>query len=123
MAYNSNHFPLTEFVAVKELVGGRFSYEHATDTYFFQDGQSLPTEAEIKVKLDELQPIHSMKMLRAERDKLLAETDWWTARAVDSIELTQVQKDYRQALRDVPLGAEPILENGHITNITWPDKP
>ena len=123
MIYNADYFPLVGFTAVQALVEGNFSYEGVTGKYFFQDGQSLPTEEEINIKLNELQPIHSMKMLRNERDKLLSETDWWVARAVDGVELTQAQKDYRQALRDLPSGADPVLENGFITNVTWPTKP
>ena len=32
-------------------------------------------------------------------------------------------KTYRQALRDLPATAEPKLENGMLTNITWPEVP
>ena len=38
--------------------------------------------------------------------------------------MTQAQKDYRQALRDMPSTAEPQLdEQGQLTNVTWPTKP
>ena len=120
MEYNPNCFPLGEFNAVQSLVEGNFSYEATTGNFIFQDGQSLPTKGEIKTELDKLQPIHSMKMLREERDKLLAETDWW---AGSDLAMTQVREDYRQDLRDIPSGSEPILENGYITNVTWPTKP
>ena len=37
---------------------------------------------------------------------------------------SQAQKDYRQALRDLPSTAKPKLdENGQLTNVTWPTKP
>lgn len=61
--------------------------------------------------------------LRAQRDRLLAETDWVTSRAVDAsadglgIQLPQVWVDYRQALRDLPANtADPA-------NPVWPTKP
>ena len=53
-------------------------------------------------------------MKRAERDALLTETDWW---AVADRTMTQAEKDYRQALRDVP------QQDGFPVNITWPTKP
>jgi len=59
--------------------------------------------------------------LREQRSVLLAETDWW---AVSDREMTQEQKDYRQALRDLPKTANPSLDdNGGLINVTWPDKP
>jgi len=48
------------------------------------------------------------------RDRLLAATDWW---AVSDNTMTQEQRDYRQALRDVP------QQSGWPANITWPTKP
>lgn len=52
--------------------------------------------------------------VRRTRDDLLAETDWW---AVADRTMTQAEKDYRQALRDVP------QQDGFPVNITWPTKP
>ena len=38
--------------------------------------------------------------------------------------MTQEQKDYRQALRDLPLSTSPQLDEfGRLTNVTWPTKP
>jgi len=52
--------------------------------------------------------------LRSKRNDLLMETDWW---ASSDLTITQDQKDYRKALRDLPANtADP-------TNITWPEKP
>ena len=52
--------------------------------------------------------------LRSKRDNLLMETDWW---ASSDLTITQDQKDYRKALRDLPANtADP-------TDITWPDAP
>ena len=63
------------------------------------------------------------KSVRAERDRLLAECDWVTIKAVDAsadglgIQLPQVWIDYRKALRDVPTQA------GFPWTVTWPEKP
>lgn len=52
--------------------------------------------------------------LRAERDYLLSETDWW---AVSDRTMTAEQTAYRQALRDLPANtADPL-------NPVWPTKP
>ena len=39
--------------------------------------------------------------------------------------MTQEQKDYRQALRDLPSNTSnpKIDENGNLTGVTWPTKP
>lgn len=51
---------------------------------------------------------------RVERDRLIAETDWW---AMSDLTMTDAQKTYRQALRDVP------EQSGFPNDITWPTKP
>jgi hypothetical protein len=52
--------------------------------------------------------------VRDERDRLLAETDWW---AVSDRTMTAEQITYRQELRDLPANtADPL-------NVTWPTKP
>ena len=59
--------------------------------------------------------------LRRMRDAKLAETDWW---ANSDLTMTQEQKDYRKALRDLPSTASPELDsNGNLTSVTWPTNP
>ena len=80
--------------------------------------QTEPTEEEIQAKIAELQAAEPMRLLREQRNKLLAATDWM---AVSDRTMTQAQIDYRQALRDLPATADPQLdENGNLTNVTWP---
>jgi hypothetical protein len=63
----------------------------------------------------------AMEVLRQERDRLIARTDWW---ANSDLTMTQEQKDYRKALRDLPSTASPELdEHGQLTGVTWPEKP
>ncbi len=54
------------------------------------------------------------EQVRQERDRFLAETDWW---ATSDRTMTAEQTAYRQALRDITGQA------GFPTNITWPTKP
>ena len=75
--------------------------------------EGLTWEA-VETKLNELNAAEPMKLLREERNRRLAETDWW---AVKDRTMTQKQKDYRTALRDIP-------ENyNSLDNVVWPDKP
>jgi hypothetical protein len=52
--------------------------------------------------------------LRLERNRLLAETDWWV---LPDRTPTQEQLDYRQALRDLPANTD------DPENPVWPVKP
>jgi len=64
--------------------------------------------------------------VRTQRDKLLAESDWVTVKAVDQnaqdslgIQVPQVWLDYRQALRDITAHANfPYLQDSD-----WPEAP
>ena len=76
-------------------------------------------EAEIK-KIEAAEP---MRLLRIERDRRIAKTDW---RASSDLTLTDAWKTYRQALRDLPASASPKLDSNNnldLTSITWPTEP
>lgn len=82
-----------------------------------------PSESELTSKVEELNAAEPQKLLRRERDKRLAETDWW---AVADRTMTQEQIDYRQALRDLPLNSTPTLDEAgrlDLTSVNWPVKP
>lgn len=56
-------------------------------------------------------------VIRAERNKLLADCDWWVIKAVDAgLPITADQSTYRQALRDITTQADPFA-------IIWPESP
>lgn len=56
-------------------------------------------------------------VVRNERNKMIADTDWWVTKAVENGALIAAdQSAYRQALRD-------ITEQENPFNITWPEKP
>ena len=58
------------------------------------------------------------EMIRAERDRLLTETDWMTCS--DSPAMSDANKTYRQKLRDLP---EDQKDKTKYSDITWPSKP
>jgi len=74
-------------------------------------------------KKTELVNAEPMRLLRVERDRLLAETDWM---ANSDVTLADNWKTYRQALRDLPSGASPKLSaDGSLdmSSVTFPTKP
>ena len=76
---------------------------------------------EISVDMDDYNSIVSdivaeleLKQLRAKRDILLAETDWWM---MPDRTVTDEQIAYRQALRDV------TDTYTSLSDVVWPEKP
>ena len=89
--------------------------------------QTKPTEDEVNKKIDELKESESMNLLREERDRLIAQSDWMIVRAKEtSTNIPAAWKTYRQALRDLPASSNPKLNSeGYLdmTSVTWPTKP
>ena len=82
-----------------------------------------PTILEVEAKIAELRAAEPMRRLRIERDRLIAETDWWV---LPDRTPTSEQLAYRQALRDLPTTATPVLDPTSplgISGVTWPTKP
>ena len=90
-------------------------------------GYDKPTEAELTAKIAELEAEEPVRLLRVERDKRLAATDWKVVKAKETgTNLSAAFKEYRQALRDLPSTATPTLdERGDLdlSSVTWPTEP
>ena len=69
---------------------------------------------EVNEKLQDLTAAEPMKELRAERDKLIAATDWW---ASSDLTMTDAQTAYRQSLRDI------TEDYNSLDDVVWPTKP
>ena len=84
-----------------------------------------PSDEEIQKKLEELKLAEPMRRLREERNRRLAETDWWAMKEVDGWQMSPQQRVYRKNLRDLPeTSPYPMLnENDELTNVDWPEKP
>ena len=85
--------------------------------------QTKPTETEINNKITELDSAEAMKLLREERNRRIAQTDW---RAGSDLTLASAWSTYRQALRDLPASATPKLNSEYqldLTSVTWPTEP
>ena len=108
-----------------------------SESYFYElDGKSIirkwnirhKTQAEID-SIRQLPHWRDLPMIKEEavkqrdkRNKLLAESDWVTVKAVDQnaadnlgIQVPQVWLDYRQALRDI------TTQDGFPHNVIWPE--
>lgn len=72
------------------------------------------TWTQVSAKKDELVAAEPMRLLREERDRKLADTDWW---ATSDRTMTDDQTTYRQALRDVP------ANYSSLDDVVWPTKP
>ena len=84
--------------------------------------QTKPTETEINSKISALDNAEPMRLLRVERDKRIAKTDW---RASSDLTLADAWKTYRQALRDMTTQT-PKLDSNYdldLTSVTWPTEP
>ena len=95
--------------------------EDYTGLEWLDSGQQ-PTETEVTNKLAELDASEPMRLLRIERDRRIAKTDW---RASSDLTLADAWKTYRQALRDITtqtpkLGSDYELD---LTSVTWPTEP
>jgi hypothetical protein len=82
-----------------------------------------PTNQELQRWIFAQNSAEPMRLLRIERDKRIAATDWW---ASADLNITAEQIAYRQSLRDLPNTANPtLLANGNLdlNSINWPVKP
>jgi hypothetical protein len=62
-------------------------------------------------------PARALATLRARRNQLLAETDFW---GNSDMTMSDDMTTYRQALRDLPAGKDTVDK---CENATWPTKP
>ena len=69
---------------------------------------------QVNEKLQDLTAAEPLKLLREERDRLIALTDWW---ASSDLTMTDAQTAYRQALRDITDSAT------SLDDVTWPTAP
>ena len=101
-----------EFNAMFRKVIGKTSNDTAIESDKISDFGV--TWKQVSDKMKALEDAEPMRLLRVERDRLLAETDWW---ASSDLTITTAQKKYRQDLRDITKSAK------SLDDVTWPTKP
>jgi hypothetical protein len=85
------------------------------------DSRPQPSQEAINTKIAELTAAEPLRLLRQQRNQLLAQTDW---RFRSDLTPSQAWIDYCQALRDLPANSTPALdENGQLTGVNWPTPP
>ena len=93
----------------------------------WHSGDEIPTEEEVNNKITELQAVEPFRLLREERNRLIAQTDWTQLKDIDLDFIRERDwKNYRQALRDLPAKSNPKLDsvgNLDLSSVTWPTKP
>ena len=114
--------------AISRLVpGARFDVvgNSLEGIHWLDSNKIRPSDSDIMAEMQKAEDALPMKRLREERDKKLAETDWW---AMSDRTMTTEQTNYRQALRDIPANIDakkltaPTIENGRLV-FDWPEKP
>lgn len=96
--------------------------EH-TIQYLSHIGNDNPTENQITSTQQNLENARILRMIRAERDRIMATTDWWV---VPDRTTTDEELAYRQALRDITsadLSGVTLDEEGNPINVPWPQNP
>ena len=81
------------------------------------------TYAQVAGEKTLLQSREPMRLLRVERDRLLAETDWT---ALGDVTMSSAMKTYRQELRDLPANSDPKLDSDgrlDMSSVKFPTKP
>ena len=97
--------------------------EDYTGLEWLDSKQTQPTKTEVIDKVAELDAAEPMRLMRIERDKKIAQTDW---RVLPDQTPSDDWINYRQALRDLPASATPKLDSTYnldLTSVTWPTEP
>ena len=103
-----NSEPLEDWV-VSELEG------IISITHWNKSLGSEPTKSELENASEEAERTAKLKILRQQRNQLLAQTDWMSF--PDSPTMSDAWKKYRQELRDLP------SSNSDPNKIVFPTKP
>jgi hypothetical protein len=120
---------------VKALCGGEFAFngapqseaefnsafmpvsgvdEHGVNVFETDPAKFPITWAQFSAKRSEMFAAEPMRLLRNERNRRIAETDWWV---LADRTPTQAQLAYRQALRDITNTYK------SLDDVVWPTKP
>ena len=111
----------TEFNAMFRKVTGADANGSAIESSTPSDfGTTWKAVSDKKTELVNAEP---MRLLRVERNRLLAETDWL---GNSDVTMSSAWKTYRKNLRDLPASASPKLSSDgslDMSSVTWPTKP
>ena len=104
-AYVGQTFGLDEVGVDYEVIR-----ESGVSVLYWNRSEPEPTEEQLEVSLNNF----NWDRVRAERNRLLVETDWY---ANTDVTMSDEMRTYRQALRDLPASTE------NSSDVVWPEKP
>ena len=102
-----------EFNTMFSVVIGVDEHGSTIESQEDDDWQGVTWNA-VEDKLAELKAAEPLKLLREERNRRIAETDWW---ASSDLTMSDDRADYRQELRDITN----IYTS--LDDVVWPVKP
>jgi len=102
-----------EFNTMFSVVIGEDENGSAIESQEDDDWQGITWE-KVEAKLGQLILAEPLKLLRAERNRRIAETDWW---ASSDLTMSAERTAYRQALRDI------TNTYTSLDDVVWPVKP
>ena len=110
---------LTSFALIEKYPDAEFSvHEEYNTLVWLTNKYPKPTKEEFEKLVEDKKTSEPMRLLREERNRRLTETDWMTCS--DSPTMSEVNKTYRQKLRDLPSDQS---SKKTYADITWPTKP
>lgn len=83
-------------------------------TLVWDDERPQPSIQDIQAQVDAVISAAPLNALREERNRRIAETDWWV---LPDLTPTEAQLAYRQALRDI------TNTYTSLDDVVWPEKP
>ncbi len=113
-----------ETALVKLRPGSSWSLKTSAyeDVVWLDETTGKPTAEEIQAKIAELVVAEPMRLLRLERNQLLASTDWRMSSDYPYSDQAE-WASYRTQLRNLPATSKPTLDkNGNLV-VGWPTPP
>lgn len=101
-------------LALEKYEGWAIVGEDYSTLEWFNEDIEKPSLETLQTEADAIIAENNLKALRAERDRLIASTDWW---ASSDLTMTPEQTTYRQELRDI------TNTYTSLEDVVWPVKP
>ena len=108
--------------AIRLLYSNAVTIDDAAGVFDSDGNEVLIDKSLVNTKLAELQAAEPLRLVRQQRNQLLAETDWRMVSDYPSSNQPEWQT-YRQALRDITTQTPSLDVDGNLTGITWPTPP
>ena len=110
----------SELEAVQSLrPRGKFKIDPGNTIVWLDNDSAMPTESEIQAEITRLEEAEPIRLLREQRNALLAATDWRDLPSYAGTKQAEWRL-YRQALRDITVGLDTVEK---VNAATFPKQP